>query len=241
LSVVLAAPPGYLWGVVRVRPKRIVRRPAGKRRRVIRRLDNDERRAQLLAMGRTAFATHPYDEVSIDELAKKAKISKGLFYYYFPTKRELYIAGLQETSQELLDRLITSVAKETAPRARASAGVDAYLAHVEALGSGFIALMRGGIGSDPEVAAVLEGVRAGIVDEFMRGAPISAFLEHRPLSRIAIRSWIGMVEAASIEWLASKDVPRAGVRDLLVDLLFDLLTRVLGADDADRFTAQTVV
>ena len=46
-------------------------------------------------MGRTAFTEHSYDEVSIDELAKKAKISKGLFYYYFPTKRDLYIAALQ--------------------------------------------------------------------------------------------------------------------------------------------------
>lgn len=240
LSVVLDTPPGYLWVVPRVRPKRLARHSAPKRRRVIRRLENDERRAQLLAMGRAAFASHPYDEVSIDELARKAKISKGLFYYYFPTKRELYIAGLQETSQELLDRLTTSVAKETAPRPRASAGVDAYLAHVEAQGSGFVALMRGGIGSDPEVSGVLEAVRAAILDEFMRGAPIGAFLVQRPLSRIAIRSWIGMVEAASIEWLANKDVPRDSVRDFLVDMLFDLLTRVLGADDANRFKSRSV-
>src|SRR5678809_835611 len=78
--------------------KRAVRRPAAKRRRRLIRLDNDERRSQLLAMGRAAFTTHSYDEVSIDDLAKKAKISKGLFYYYFPTKRDLYIAGLKELS-----------------------------------------------------------------------------------------------------------------------------------------------
>jgi AcrR family transcriptional regulator len=235
----LEALPGYLWGVPRLPAKRVIKRSAPKRKRVIRRLENDERRAQLLAMGRTAFATHPYDGVSIDDLAKKAKISKGLFYYYFPTKRDLYIAGLRETSQELLGRLVTNVAKETAPRERALAGVDAYLAHVESQGSGFLALMRGGIGSDPEVAAVLETVRVSILEEFLRGAPIGAFLEARPLSKIAIRSWIGMVEAASIEWLASPDVPRESVRDLLVDLLFDLLTRVLGAHDVARFENQT--
>jgi len=207
---------------------------------VIRRLDNDERRAQLLAMGRAAFAAHPYDEVSIDDLAKKAKLSKGLFYYYFPTKRDLYIAGLEETSQELLDKLVTNVAKQTAPRERALAGVDAYLDHVESQGTAFVALMRGGIGSDPEVTAVLEKVRVGILDEFMQGNPISTYLRTRPLSRIAIRAWIGTVEAASIEWLSSKDdVPKQMVRDLLVDSLFDLLTRLLGNDDASRFRNQT--
>jgi AcrR family transcriptional regulator len=198
------------------------------------RLDNDERRRQLLAMGRTAFTENSYDEVSIDELAKKAKISKGLFYYYFPTKRDLYIAGLRETADELIAKLVV-VPEEGSPRERAIAGVDAYLAHVENQSSGFIALMRGGIGSDPEVFNVLEGVRIAILDEFLSGAPISAFLKSRPLSRIAIRSWIGMVEAASIEWLASPDIPRQAVRDLLVDMLFDMLMRVLDPKDAARY------
>ena len=215
--------------------RRVVKRPAParKRRRLIR-LDNDERRAQLLAMGRAAFTQYSYDEVSIDELAARAKLSKGLFYYYFPTKRDLYIAGLQETAQELVDKLTSVKLHDSSPRERAMVGVDAYLEHVASQSQGFVALMRGGIGSDPEVATVLEGVRISIVDEFLRGAPISQFLKTRPLSRIAIRSWVGMVESASIEWLSSKDVAREAVRDLLVDALFDMLTRVLDPRDADR-------
>lgn len=201
-----------------------------KRKRVIQRLDNDARRAQLLALGRAAFASHPYDEVSIDELAARAKLSKGLFYYYFPTKRDLYIAALQQTARELLDKLVSNVARQRTPRERAMAGVEAYLDHVESQGPAFVALMRGGIGADPQVARVLEQVRSDLLDEFLSGTPIGAFLRQRPLSRIAIRSWIGMVEAASIEWLASEDIRKEPVRDLLVDLLFDLLTRVIGAE-----------
>ena len=222
--------------MARSRTKRVVKRPVAKRRRVIHRLENDERRAQLLALGRAAFAAHPYDEVSIDELAKKAKISKGLFYYYFPTKRDLYIAGLSETSQDLTVKL-TNVPRDLAPRERAAAAVEAYLEHVGRQGAAFIALMRGGIGSDPEVAAVVERVRLGILDEFLTGAPVSALLKTRPLSRVAIRGWIGMVEAASIEWLANQHISRAAVRDLLVDMLFDLLTRLLGPEDSARFRA----
>ena len=48
---------------------------APKRKRVITRLENDARRAQLLALGRAAFSSRPYDEVSIDELAAKYLIA----------------------------------------------------------------------------------------------------------------------------------------------------------------------
>jgi hypothetical protein len=95
--------------------------------------------------------------------------------------------------------------------------------------------MRSGVGSDPEVAGVLERVRVAILDEFLQGAPISKVLSSRPMARIAIRSWIGLVEAASIEWLAKRDVPRDSVRDLLVDALFDMLAKVLAPRDAKRY------
>ena len=203
---------------------------AAKAPKVIRRLENDERRAQLLAIGRKAFAAHPYDEVAIDTLAAKAKLSKGLFYYYFPTKRDLYIAVVEATARELNDALMSAVQERTTPRERAQAGVQAYLEHVATHGHAFVALMRGGLGADPEIAKVLDKVRAEILEKFMKGQPISAFLQARPLSLIAIRAWIGMVEAASIEWLASTNLPKEPVRDLLVDMLFDLLTKVLGRE-----------
>lgn len=229
--------PGYLYLMPRIRTRTPGKKPqAPKRRRVIKRLDNDERRAQLLAMGQAAFAAHPYDEVSIDDLAKKAKISKGLFYYYFPTKRDLYVAGLRETSGGLVQKL-TSVPRDLPPRERAAAAVDAYLSSVASQGSAFIALMRGGIGSDPEVAKVVEAVRVGILNEFMHGAQVGGLLRGKALSSIAIRGWIGMVEAASIEWLTKQELAREQVRELLVDLLFDLLGRLLGADEAARFRA----
>jgi AcrR family transcriptional regulator len=210
---------------VRRKPAKVAK-PA--KPKVIRRLENDERRAQLLALGRKAFAANPYDEVAIDTLAAKAKLSKGLFYYYFPTKRDLYIAVVEATAREMNEALMASVQEKTTPRERAQAGVEAYLDHVAKHGHAFVSLMRGGIGADPAMAKILEKVRAELLDKFMHGQPISAFLQTKPLSRIAIRSWIGMVEAASIEWLASTDLPKEPVRDLLVDLLFDLLTRVLG-------------
>src|SRR5262249_19754066 len=102
----------------RARERRRTPRKAAPKRRPPRliRMDDEERRVQLVALGRAAFQAHSYDEVSVDELAKKAGISKGLFYYYFPTKRDLYIAGLEQTAGELVTKLTGVKLQDLSPR-----------------------------------------------------------------------------------------------------------------------------
>src|SRR6185369_15791164 len=82
--------------------RRLLRAAAAARPKRRVRLDNDERRAQLLALARKAFSNRAYDDVSIDDLARDAKISKGLLYHYFPTKRDLYVTSLREIADELV-------------------------------------------------------------------------------------------------------------------------------------------
>src|SRR5689334_1058061 len=55
------------------------------------RLAVDKRRAQLLKLGQELFSNFNYDELSIDEIARRAGISKGLLYHYFPSKRDYYV------------------------------------------------------------------------------------------------------------------------------------------------------
>jgi AcrR family transcriptional regulator len=195
------------------------RRP---RRRI--RLENDQRRAQLLALGVQAFSERTYDDVSIDDIAKAAGISKGLLYHYFPTKRDLYLAGLRATAAELIASTTAATSDMTIqPLERMRLGLDAYLDHVSRHARPFVALMRGGIGSDPEVVSVIEGVRATYVERFLEkaeGTPLAGLLlANRPLVRLALRGWIGFVEAASLEWLQKQDVERTTLRDMLVDAL----------------------
>nr|HEX4318623.1 TetR/AcrR family transcriptional regulator [Kofleriaceae bacterium] len=192
------------------------------------RLDNDARRAQLLALARRAFAERSYDEVSIDDLAREAKISKGLLYHYFPTKRDLYIAGLREIADELVAR-VTTVPLELPPIERVRAGLDAYLDHVHQHSRAFVALMRGGIGSDPEVAAVIEGVRVRLMDGFLEGSPLATIVAGEVRFQIALRGWIGFVEAASIDWCAMPRMTREQLRDLLADVLFAVMGLVAPA------------
>lgn len=207
-------------------PTRAVRRVARPRRRI--RLDNDQRRAQILELAKRAFSDRAYDDVSIDELARVAGISKGLLYHYFPTKRDLYVAGLREIADELVEA-ITRVPGDLAPAVQVQASVDAYLAHIARHSRPFVALMRGGIGSDPEVASVVESVRTRLFDKFLVGSPFANLLAGDVRFETAVRGWIGFVEAASIDWCANPRLSRTELCELMTQVLFEILRVVMPA------------
>jgi AcrR family transcriptional regulator len=204
-----------------VRSARTAGRAAASPRRRIR-LDNDQRRAQILALAKRAFSDRAYDEVSIDDLARVANISKGLLYHYFPTKRDLYVAGLREIADELVDA-VTRVPEDLAPIDRVRTSIGAYLDHIARQSRAFVALMRGGIGSDPEVAAVIESVRTRLFDKFLAGSPLASLLAGNARFEIAVRGWIGFAEAASIDWCANPRLSSTELRDLLTQVLLEIM------------------
>ena len=198
-----------------------------KRTRV--RLETDERRAQLLALAKRAFSDRSYDDVSIDDLAREAKISKGLLYHYFPTKRDLYVAGLIEIADELV-AAITNIPEGLSPMDRVRISLDAYLNYVTSRAQAFVSLMRGGIGSDPEVSSVIEGVRQRLFDKFLEGSPFASMLAGDAKFEIAVRGWIGFVEHASLDWARNPRLSQTELRELLAQILFEIM----------RVTAPTV-
>jgi AcrR family transcriptional regulator len=210
------------------RRTKVRERRATRRARV--RLDTDARRAQLLELGMKIFAESTYDEVSIDDLAKAAGISKGLLYHYFPTKRDLYLAGLREIAGDLLAQTDVSQLTELPPIERIRRGIDAYLTFVSQRARPYVALMRGGIGSDPEVHAIVEGVREALVERLFTGpeSPLATGDHRTPLARTALRGWIGFSEAAVLDWLTHGDLEQAQVRDLLVDMLLPTIKEAMG-------------
>ena len=200
--------------------RRIVRNARVKRTRI--RLETDERRAQLLELAKRSFSNRSYDDVSIDDLAREAKISKGLLYHYFPTKRDLYVAGLSEIADELV-AAITTVPVDLPPIERVRKSLDAYLDYITRHAQAFVSLMRGGIGSDPQVATVIEGVRQRLFDSFLGGSPFAPMLAGDARFETAVRGWIGFVEHASLDWAANPRLSRDELRELLAQILFEIM------------------
>lgn len=179
----------------------------------------DERRAQLLALGLSLFGARSYDEVSIDELARAAGVSKGLLYHYFPTKRDLYTAALRHAAQQLLEETLPP--PDMLPEDRARRGIETYLSFAERHGPAYVALMRGGLGADSEIVNILEETRATIAQRILDALPIGP----APIVRAAVRGWIGFVEATALDWLAHQQVERGRLVTLLTGLLVDVVGR----------------
>jgi AcrR family transcriptional regulator len=177
------------------------------------RLSTDARREQLVALGVEMFSERPFDEVSIDDIAASAGISKGLLYHYFPSKRDFYVEVVRHSADEM--QAVTETDPDLAPLVRLSEGLDKYLAYVETHARGYSTVLRAGIGSDREVATIVEEVRATMVARILDDFPG----EPAPGIRIAVRGWVGFAEAASLEWLERRELTRDELRDLLIQAL----------------------
>jgi AcrR family transcriptional regulator len=179
------------------------------------RLSTDARRQQLVALGVEMFSERPFDDVSIDDIAVSAGISKGLLYHYFPSKRDFYVAVVRHSADEM--EAITETDPQLAPLERLSVGLDRYLDYVDTHARGYATVLRAGIGSDPEVAAIVERVRAAMARRILDDLGGEDTLP--PGVRIAVRGWVGFTEAAVLEWLEHRDLTRDELRDLLIQAL----------------------
>jgi AcrR family transcriptional regulator len=193
------------------------------------RLSTDARREQLVALGIDVFTDRPYDEVSIDDIAATAGISKGLLYHYFPSKRDFYVAVIRSAADEM--QALTEPDPTLEPRERLAAALERYLEYVETHARGYATVLRAGIGSDPAVAEIVEEVRGAMVVRLLDDLPVTPAGEDPPVAlRVAVRGWVGFVEAASLDWLEHGGLGRADLREMLIAALGGAVSAAAGAD-----------
>ncbi|MCO4746225.1 MAG: TetR/AcrR family transcriptional regulator [Proteobacteria bacterium] len=65
-------------------------------------LQPDERRAELLTASRAVFASRGYHASGIGDIVKRVGCSRGTFYNYFDSKREVFAAVLSEMMTEVV-------------------------------------------------------------------------------------------------------------------------------------------
>jgi AcrR family transcriptional regulator len=173
------------------------------------RLDADARREQLVQVGVAMLPRVPLDQISADVVAKEAGVSKGLVFHYFPTKRDLHVAVLRVTAAQLLSELDHDPAMPIPERLRA--GLDAFVAFIERQPANYQAVVRTA-GSDPQLLAVFEDTRNGVVEIIARALGVT---DLPPTLRIVIRGWIAMVEESVLHWLDEKPISREALIDFL--------------------------
>ena len=74
-----------------------------------------DRRQQILDAAQKVFAARGFDGASIKDLAKAAKISPGLLYWYFKDKTDLLVSLMTERIEAALGALPESVSFDAPP------------------------------------------------------------------------------------------------------------------------------
>lgn len=190
---------------------------------VRRRMGVEERRQQLIGVALELFSRRSPDEVSIDEIASAAGISRPLVYHYFPGKLSLYEAALKRASDDLAGRFVEP--REGPLGSRLLRVMRRFFDFVDDHGPGFSALMRGG----PAVSA--DGVRSAssasatnaLIDAVRQAAYVQ-ILSHLDVTaeeaparlELVVRSWISLVESTALIWLDGRRVPRGELEAQLV-------------------------
>ena len=167
------------------------------RRRAYRRMDVDERRAQVLARATELFGEHGYAELSMARIAREAGISKALLYHYFPSKRALFAAALTDAATEL--RGLTEPDESASPAEQLSGALAAYLAWVDAHRGAFAKLMRSL--AVTEVREIVEAVRAVTAQRIVGGLGPQA---DTPAVRTAVDGWLWSIDGSVLSWIEQR-------------------------------------
>ena len=192
-----------------------------------RRLDPEQRREQILDAATALFAERAYDEVSIEDIASSADVTRGLVHHYFGGRKEVYIALVERLGAQRDERLRPPVARSGRPRVADT--VSRWLEWTEANRAIWLAtIARGEDVTDPEVRGVVaDQVRRAVV---LLAAHHADIAEDSPRLRHALECWTALVRAATRRWLHG-EATREATQELIA-LTLEHILRTFGARSA---------
>ncbi len=183
-----------------------------------RRLQVDERRAQLVALGADLFARFSYDELSMARIAREAGISKALLYHYFPSKRDYFAGAFEAAAAEVAER--TEPDPSLPPLEALRASITAYLGWVEENAPAYRRLIESAAGTE-DAGSLVQEMRARTADRILEG--LKARGEPPAKVRTAVRGWLWYMDGAILDWLEHRDLDTSELCGLLVGSLVGAL------------------
>ncbi|MES2171459.1 MAG: TetR/AcrR family transcriptional regulator [Actinomycetota bacterium] len=176
------------------------------------RLAPDERRRQLVALGVASLVDSPLESLTIEQLAKRAGVSRGLLFYYFGSKQGLHREVVLAARDGMLNA--TRPVPDLAPLDRLHSTLTRTVQFVRDHRGTFYSLVRGAASGDPEVREVVEQARVEQAERV-----IAVFLElgmpDTELLRIALRSWVAFAEEALVEGALTTAMPSEQIVEFL--------------------------
>jgi AcrR family transcriptional regulator len=190
----------------------------------------ERRREELLDVADRVIQRRGVD-VSMDEIASEAGITKPVLYRHFGDKDGLFQALTERYVDELAIALRPAI-QATEPRDRLAAAIDAYLVYVEREPERYRFLLHAS--EQPRTASIVADFRRRNIAE-------CAFTSEENLRRAGMdpgfaEPWAecvsGMIRAAGTSWLETRSLPRERLVDYLTTILWDGFSSLRRATDA---------
>lgn len=181
--------------------------------------ERERRRNELLDAADRAVRRLGTD-VSMDEVAAEAGITKPVLYRHFGDKEGLHDA-LAERYVEELEQTLQRAASKARGRARLEATIDAYLRYVERQPARYRFLLE---------AADKPGAGKLVADFRKRNVASCAFATAESLRRAGLdpklselwaHSVSGMIRSVGIWWLETRSMPREQLAEHLTAVLWE--------------------
>jgi AcrR family transcriptional regulator len=128
------------------------------------RLPRVARRRQLLGAAQEVFVAQGYHAAAMDEIAERAGVSKPVLYQHFPSKLDLYLALLDQHSEDLVARVRGALESTTDNKLRVEAAIAAYFEFVAGDGEAFRLVFESDLRNEPAVRDVVEGASRECAD-----------------------------------------------------------------------------
>jgi len=90
-----------------------------------------DRREQLMSFAAARFAEQGYHPTSVSEIVAGLGVGKGVFYWYFDSKEQLFLEILKEAQTDLRRRQQQAISGEEDPVRRIELGLRASMAWAE--------------------------------------------------------------------------------------------------------------
>src|ERR1019366_7576110 len=179
------------------------------------------RAEQLLDLADRLFAERGFHAASMDELARRAGVSKPVIYDHFGSKEQLFAMCVRRTGKVLADRVASAVSEEFDLRARLRAGSIAYFRFLQEQLEAWVVLF----------AAEASRIRRRQSDLMIRLMAESSGTGpgHEGRARLEAMTFAiaGAYESLSLWWHEHPEVPPEELAEWLLDLIWPGLGQLI--------------
>ncbi len=158
------------------------------------RLSATERREQILDVALEVLGRSGYHGTSMNDIAEAAGVTKPVLYQHFDSKRDLYLALMDEVGNRLIAEISKATADAADGKSQTERGIQAYFRWVSNDHDAFMILFGGGLRRDDEFRDAFRRITDEVATAI---APLIAVDLDAEDRRTIAHALIGLAEGAS--------------------------------------------